>query len=126
MKGPTICRLSLGKARRTSNPSPKTRPRGTKTSSRASHDRLSPRIGSADGNQLITSFRFFLSWLGSLEPRAGHYDYRSRLAVDGNNCSSSDLVFRGREEQDGCRHLFHLRPNFVIRLRHGGAVRRCV
>src|SRR5262245_60786190 len=63
----------------------------------SSHDRLSPRIGSAEGNQLIASSGFFLSRLGSLEPnayRAGHCDHRSRLAIDGNNCSSRDLVFR--------------------------------
>src|SRR5215831_15769909 len=96
-EGTNICRLSLGKARRTSKPSPKSRTRGTTTSYSASHDRLSPRIGSAEGNQLIASSGFFLSRLGSLEPnayRAGHCDHRSRLAIDGNNCSSRDLVFR--------------------------------
>src|SRR5262245_13430684 len=61
MKGPTICRLSLGKARRTSKPSPKSRTRGTTTSSSASHDLLLPRIGSAKGIQLITNPRFSYS-----------------------------------------------------------------
>src|SRR5262245_24332316 len=61
IKGPTICRLSLGKARRTSKPSPKSRTRGTTTSSSASHDLLLPRIGSAKGIQLITNPRFSYS-----------------------------------------------------------------
>src|SRR5262245_37880268 len=52
MKGPTICRFSLGMARRTAKPLPKSRTRGTTTSSSASHDLLSPSRGSAEGIQL--------------------------------------------------------------------------
>src|SRR5262245_62515809 len=61
MKGPTICRFSFGMARCTAKPSPKSRTRGTTMSSSASHDLLSPRIGSAEGIQLITKLRQLLA-----------------------------------------------------------------
>ena len=44
--------LAVGRARRTSKP-PRSRARGMITSSIASHDCLSPRIGSSAGSQLI-------------------------------------------------------------------------
>src|ERR1700684_3533549 len=53
MKGPTICRFPCGSARRTSNPSPRSRVRGTMTSSSASQEAGSPRIGSLEGCQLM-------------------------------------------------------------------------
>src|SRR5258707_4600312 len=53
MNGPTIWRLPCGSARRTSKPSPRSRVRGTITSSSASQDCGSPRIGSLSGSQLI-------------------------------------------------------------------------
>src|SRR5262249_54145196 len=46
-----------GSARRTEKPSPRSRTRGTMTSSSASQDRLSPSTGSADGSQLIAFLR---------------------------------------------------------------------
>src|ERR1700733_3438552 len=54
MKGPTICRLPCGNARRTSNPSPRSRVRGTMTSSSASQDWGSPSMGSLEGCQLMS------------------------------------------------------------------------
>src|SRR4051812_19627291 len=51
--------LAVRQGRRTSNP-PRSRARGTMTSSRASQDFLSPRIGSFEGSQLIAA----LLWLG--------------------------------------------------------------
>src|ERR1700722_6351765 len=54
MKGPTICRLPCGSARRTSNPSPRSRVRGTITSSSASQDLGSPSTGSLEGSQLMS------------------------------------------------------------------------
>src|SRR6476620_6019973 len=53
MKGPTIWRLPCGSARRTSNPSPRSRVRGTMTSSSASQDLGSPSTGSLVGIQLM-------------------------------------------------------------------------
>src|ERR1700682_896381 len=60
MKGPTICRLPCGSARRpTSNPAPRSRVRGTMTRSSASHDLASPSTGSLEGCQLMgDSFGF--------------------------------------------------------------------
>src|SRR3954454_1955707 len=55
MNGPTICRLPCGSARRTSNPSPRSRVRGTITSSSASQDAASPSTGSLEGSQLMGS-----------------------------------------------------------------------
>src|SRR3979490_1165166 len=55
MKGPTIWRLPCGSARRTSNPSPRSRVRGTMTSSSASQDLISPSTGSLEGSQLMRS-----------------------------------------------------------------------
>src|SRR5712672_3500713 len=61
MKGPTICRLPCGSARRTSKPSPRSRVRGTMTSSSASQDMGSPSTGSLEGSQLMgNSFEFLL------------------------------------------------------------------
>src|SRR5262249_9768309 len=57
MNGPTICRLPCGSARRTEKPSPKSRTRGTMTSSSASQARLSPSTGSVDGIQLMAILR---------------------------------------------------------------------
>src|SRR3954468_16858507 len=57
MKGPTICRLPCGSARRTSNPSPRSRVRGTMTSSSASQDLGSPSTGSLEGSQLMRFLR---------------------------------------------------------------------
>src|SRR5689334_3792473 len=63
MKGPTICRLPCGSARRTSNPSPRSRVRGTMTSSSASQDLGSPSTGSLEGSQLMRSpSKFLLSY----------------------------------------------------------------
>src|SRR4029077_17957159 len=53
MKGPTICRLPCGSARRTSKPSPRSRVRGTMTSSSASQVLGSPSTGSLEGSQLM-------------------------------------------------------------------------
>src|SRR5712672_664998 len=53
MKGPTICRLPCGSARRTTNPSPRSRVRGTMMSSSASQVLGSPSTGSSDGCQLM-------------------------------------------------------------------------
>src|ERR1700756_5158516 len=53
MKGPTIWRLPCGSARRTEKPSPRSRTRGTMTSSSASQARLSPSTGSVEGIQLM-------------------------------------------------------------------------
>src|SRR2546430_1837945 len=53
MNGPTICRLPCGSARCTEKPSPRSRTRGTMTSSSASQVRLSPSTGSVDGIQLM-------------------------------------------------------------------------
>src|SRR5947209_1349614 len=53
MNGPTIWRRPWGSARRTEKPSPRSRMRGTTTSSRASHERLSPSSGSLSGIQLM-------------------------------------------------------------------------
>src|SRR5215831_566660 len=86
MKGPTICRWSLGKARRTSKPSPKSRTRETTMSSSASHDLLSPRIGSAEGNQLIENSAFLRHrhdwpYTGTTAPRVTLFsgDARNRM-----------------------------------------------
>src|SRR5260370_29327110 len=59
MKGPTICRLPCGSARRTSNPSPRSRVRGTMTRSSASHDFASPSTGSLEGCQLMGGLLWF-------------------------------------------------------------------
>src|SRR5712691_9036362 len=53
MVGPFIWRLPCGSARRTSNPSPRSRVRGTMTSSSASQDLGSPSTGSLVGIQLM-------------------------------------------------------------------------
>src|ERR1051326_7328371 len=53
MNGPTICRRPCGSARRTAKPSPRSRTRGTTTSSSASQERLSPSTGSLSGIQLM-------------------------------------------------------------------------
>src|SRR5690348_7516838 len=53
MKGPTICRLPCGSARRTAKPSPRSRVRGTMISSSASQVLGSPSSGSLDGSQLM-------------------------------------------------------------------------
>src|SRR6266536_2754840 len=53
MKGPTICRLPCGSARRTANPSPRSRVRGTMIRSSASQVLGSPSTGSLEGCQLI-------------------------------------------------------------------------
>src|SRR5262249_27703455 len=67
MKGPTIWRLPCGSARRTEKPSPRSRTRGTMTSSSASHDRLSPSTGSVEGIQLIAVLHLHLC-AGALSP----------------------------------------------------------
>src|SRR5512139_1411674 len=53
MKGPTICRLPCGSARRTAKPSPRSRVRGTMTRSSASQEAGSPSTGSLVGIQLM-------------------------------------------------------------------------
>src|SRR3981081_3115657 len=53
MNGPTIGLLPWGRARRASNPSPRSRVRGTMTSSSASQDWGSPSTGSLVGIQLM-------------------------------------------------------------------------
>src|SRR3954467_973447 len=63
MKGPTICRLPCGSARRTANPSPRSRVRGTMTRSSASHDMGSPSTGSFEGCQLMVDYFFIAAIL---------------------------------------------------------------
>src|SRR5438045_2829843 len=53
MNGPTICRLPCGSARRTPNPSPRSRVRGTMIRSSASQVLGSPSTGSLEGCQLM-------------------------------------------------------------------------
>src|SRR5207247_1269265 len=53
MNGPTICRLPCGSARRTANPSPRSRVRGTMIRSSASQVLGSPSTGSLEGCQLM-------------------------------------------------------------------------
>src|SRR6266436_8068829 len=67
MNGPTIWRLPCGSARRTENPSPRSRTRGTMTSSSASQDRLSPSTGSVEGIQLMAVLRLLHPRLGCVQ-----------------------------------------------------------
>src|SRR5258708_19226375 len=75
MNGPTIWRLPCGSARRTENPSPRSRTRGTMTSSSASQDRLSPSTGSVEGIQLMAVLR------AASIPRVSHSDVLVRTVA---------------------------------------------
>src|ERR1700712_5306847 len=69
MKGPTICRLPCGSARRTSNPSPRSRVRGTMMSSSASQVLGSPSTGSLEGCQLMGDSLQFAAIIPHLSSR---------------------------------------------------------
>ena len=50
----------------------------------------------------------------------------SRPPIHRHDAAAGDLVLRRGEETDGRRNFLDLGPGVVIRLRHGGAVRRRV
>src|SRR5215216_2885849 len=90
MKGPTICRLPCGSARRTTKPSPRSRVRGTMMRSSASQVLGSPSTGSLEGCQLMgDSLRFCAIILRSSSRESGVWTCNEHLHVIASEAKQS-------------------------------------
>src|SRR4029079_4923925 len=91
MKGPTICRLPCGSARRTAKPSPRSRVRGTMMSSSASQVLGSPSTGSLEGSQLLGLLRcYFRRSYSTVVPAEAGTHSHGRSFCDGWSHSAPD------------------------------------
>src|SRR6266487_4192415 len=114
MNGPTICRLPCGSARRTEKPSPRSRTRGTITTSSASQDRLSPSTGSLSGIQLMA-----VSRLDVRRRRGG------RSSLDEGEQVRVDLILQRRAHAVGRARIdLQLRVLDDLGRKHGGRADR--
>src|SRR6516164_1475629 len=99
MNGPTIWRLPCGSARRTTNPSPRSRTRGTMINSSAPQDFLSTSTGSLSGNQLI-AFLQIRNALRGQSRRSSCFASKSLLQrCQPVECSERQWTFLDRSER---------------------------
>src|SRR3954470_14644237 len=103
MNGPTICRLPCGSARRTSNPSPRSRVRGTMTSSSASQERGSPSMGSLEGCQLMGNSLHFAEMIAGLLDSSHVIASEAKQSMGGK--ASLDCFVACAPRNDGGKHV---------------------